>query len=560
MYVNRWVIGIGLIAAAGCTWYEPLTLDDAAYLEKLHRQAVQERVRAGHEMQRRPTVVKPLLPAEDPKAERWLLSLQKCVEVAIANNPNLQVVRLNPAIEETRVQNAAAAFDAIWRASAQLSRTEEISTSAVSTGDFESLFADPTGGGAGASEQREAVVNKAMLYRTELEKRLPTGGLFNISTGLQRIRSTNLIVSPNPYYASDVTLSVSHPLLRGAGVEVNRAGIRISRLNKHVAVERFRAELMSLLQKVEQGYWRLWFAYEDLKSRRTALQRAGETLKKVELRLQAGASSVPDVEQARQQYLQFKAEVLQGLERLHRADLQLRRLLGVVLDDRRMIQPSDEPSTAKLVPNWHEVVRQAMGHRPEVSQQRLAMASRQVALRAAKNSLLPKLDLQLLWRINGLGATTSDSYGVLTNNDFNDGELGLQFEWPIGNRSARADARRARLEFVQAMMQLRDVEQQVKQDVLDAFRSVSTTHAFIPIRREQLAASRKRLAAARVFYEQGRTTTDQLLEAEEEVATAERNLAAAVVNYNVALVNLELAKGTLLQYNNVVLEESAEDF
>jgi len=559
MRARRWMIGAVAILAVGCNWYYPLTLDDTAYLEELGQRTHVERIRLGHDTERQPKVVQPLLPAKDPKAEKWLLGLQRCIEIAVANNPNLQAVRLTPAIEETRVQNAAAVFDARLRTSALLSRTEEISTSAVSTGDFESLFADPAAGAAD-TEEREAVVNEAMDYRAELEKRLPTGGLFNIGTGLRRVESSNLIVMPNPYYATDLTMSLNHPLLRGAGVEANRANIRITRLNKDVAVTRFEAELMGLLQRVEQGYWQLVFAYADLASRRTAAERAEETLKKVELKLNAGAASVPEVEQARTQYLQFKAEVLQGLERLYEADLNLRRLMGVVLDDLRLIEPSDKPSTVEIVPSWQNVVRDAMSHRPEIAQQRLAIAARHVAFRASKNTLLPTLDLRLLWRISGLGSTTSDSYGVLTNNDFNDGELGLTLEWPIGNRSAMADVRRARLEFVQAIMQLRDVEQRVKQEVESAFRSVSTAYAFIPIRRDQVTSSQKRLDAARVFYEQGRTTTDQLLEAEAEVAAAERAFAFAVVSYNVALVNLELAKGTLLKYDNVILDESDEDF
>ena len=50
---------------------------------------------------------------------------------------------------------------------------------------------------------------------------------------------------------------------------------------------------------------------------------------------------------------------------------------------------------------------------------------------------------------------------------------------------------------------------------------------------------------------------DQKLRQQEQLAQAASAEAQAIANYNIAIANLERAKGTLLRYNNVVLQEQA---
>ena len=66
-------------------------------------------------------------------------------------------------------------------------------------------------------------------------------------------------------------------------------------------------------------------------------------------------------------------------------------------------------------------------------------------------------------------------------------QIGFDLEIPLGNREAKANLRRARLEYKKARKQLRDVEQGVKSEVTAAFRNVSTKFAFIPIQQGALA-------------------------------------------------------------------------
>jgi hypothetical protein len=95
--------------------------------------------------------------------------------------------------------------------------------------------------------------------------------------------------------------------------------------------------------------------------------------------------------------------------------------------------------------------------------------------------------------------------------------------------------------------------------VKTALREVETTWNEVAGRRQarfsfadQLSAIEQREAGGEQLTP---TFVNLKLQSQEELADAARLENEAVANYNIAIARLEFAKGTLLRYNNVVMEE-----
>ena len=144
-------------------------------------------------------------------------------------------------------------------------------------------------------------------------------------------------------------------------------------------------------------------------------------------------------------------------------------------------------------------------------------------------------------------------------------KIGLQFEIPIGNREARAIYQRTLLQRQQAIDQYRAQIEQVSLDVKTAFRDVQTSWDEMASTRQARFATADSLDAILLRERNNEPLTptfvQQLkLDTQERLANAERAEAQAVSSYNIAIAQLERSKGTLLRYDNVLLQEERTPF
>ena len=174
----------------------------------------------------------------------------------------------------------------------------------------------------------------------------------------------------------------------------------------------------------------------------------------------------------------------------------------------------------------------------------------------AKNQALPRFDLAFTVQANGLGTNSSDSFDQLTDFDFLDYVVQVDFEVPVGNRGPRAAARAARLQYAQAATAVRRSIEDIVADVNTSIRRLQSEF-------DQLSPRVSSAESAADFLNSVRAreitkSADQLeteLNSQEQLANARLDLLQTLVDYNRAIVNLERAKGTLLEFNNVVLED-----
>jgi len=415
-------------------------------------------------------------------------------------------------------------------------------------------------------------------FQSEVSKTTATGGTFALRNNTSYEWNSNPSNRFPSTWNTDMEAEFRHPLLQGAGVQFNRIagpsaipgfynGVSIARINHDISLADFELAVRNLASDVELAYWELYFAYRNLDSVIAGRDSALETWRKVYALFEAGAQGgeAENEAQAREQYYLFLGQVQNALSNLYSVENRLRYLMGLAATDGRLIRPADDPTTAKVEFDWHEVMPEALARNTELRRQSWQIKQRELQLVAAKNFLLPRLDAVGRYRWRGFGDDFIDpdndnppfdnAWETLTGGDFQEWQLGLQLSVPIGFRQPLAAVRNAQLQLVRERAVLEEQELEVTHQLTDAIRDVDRYYELAQSNFNRRSAAKQQVDAVRAAYDTGTVTLDLLLDAQRRLADAESSYYRSLVDYNLAIRSVHLRKGTLLEYNGVQLAE-----
>jgi hypothetical protein len=207
----------------------------------------------------------------------------------------------------------------------------------------------------------------------------------------------------------------------------------------------------------------------------------------------------------------------------------------------------------------------------------------ELQLLVARNQLLPQLNLQALYQLNGLGPHIDNALAVETGGpikgidprtaamasaaglnrntavfrNFDQWQVGLTYIVPIGFRGALANTRAAQYQVLRQRAFLEQIVHQTTHSLARFFLEVDANYKLFKTAQRLRQAAQIRLESARAYYEEGRTgfTIDRLLDAVNQYANAIANEAQYKTSYNTSIAALEEAKGTLLAYDNIAVNE-----
>ena len=213
-----------------------------------------------------------------------------------------------------------------------------------------------------------------------------------------------------------------------------------------------------------------------------------------------------------------------------------------------IIDPVDDVSSDRFdIPRLDECIRIALEERPDLTEARIGLRSRDVAVAVADNETMPKLDLVGSASVTGL----SESYGdSITDSFSNEGAetwtVGFNLEVPLGNRAARSRLARSRLQRDQALLSYRDLQLSAIEEVRRAHRSVLIAEKTIDARRKEMELKREELKNEQIKLESKVTTNFQVLEVASDLASRESDMVRALVDYRISLADLARAMGSSL--------------
>lgn len=361
----------------------------------------------------------------------------------------------------------------------------------------------------------------------------------------------------NPAYTGGLALTLTQPLLRNAGIEITKTFIKVAQNNAEVEQHVFRDRVLTVIATVEQTYWELVFANENLKVAQAALKAAEELLASNRAKAKAGVMSIVDVLQAEAAVASRVEQVLVAEKAIRDQEDQLRRLLNPGEAELRQdvrLTPTDQPVTVLEPISLQEAIDTAIEQRPEIVQAKKNVESGELNKQFARNQLLPTLSFQGTMGLAGLGKDYGDSVSKNFSADFYNYGAGLVLSYPLGNRSAISTYNKRQLEAKNAEAALASVRQQIIVGVREAVRRVQTDFKRIETTRSARIMAEKQLQAEQERLKVGLSTTRFVLDFQRDLATAQGNELRAIVDYNKSLSNLARHKATTLDRYHLELQ------
>jgi outer membrane protein TolC len=360
----------------------------------------------------------------------------------------------------------------------------------------------------------------------------------------------------NPSYTGGLVLTLTQPLLRNAGIDITKTFIHIAQNNATVEEHVFRDRVLTVLATVEQTYWEVVFANENLKVAEAALKAAQQLLGENRAKSKAGVMSIVDVLQAEAAVATRVEQVLVADKTIRDQEDQLRRLLNPAEEDLRQdlrLTPLDQPVVTLEPISLQEAIDTAIAQRPEIVQAKKNMESSDLNTKFAKNQILPTLSFQGTTGLAGLGGNYPNSVSSNFSGDFYNYGAGLVLSYPLGNRSAWSTYNKRQLEAKNAEASLVSVRQQIIVGVREAVRRVQTDFKRIETTRSARIMAEKQLQAEQERLKVGLSITRFVLEFQRDLATAQGNELRATIDYNKSLSNLARNKATTLDRYNLQL-------
>jgi outer membrane protein TolC len=203
-----------------------------------------------------------------------------------------------------------------------------------------------------------------------------------------------------------------------------------------------------------------------------------------------------------------------------------------------------------------ETVALALGGRPEIREQQIAVATAELQERVARNGTLPDLSLTAGVKLVGLNDSYHRSADHITSADYPSWNTGLRLAYPLGNDEALNDHARARVRLEQSRLRLRAVQDTVANEVRAAMREVAASRKQLDVAERGRSYAEERFRAFQKKHEVGLATTRDLLDVEHDLALARSNQIKARTDLAVSRDRLWRATGQLLEKRGV---EVADD-
>ena len=624
---NRWLHSALLAAwviAAGCQRLpyidqsKPVPHDNLGRVALEDKEVKQAELLTSSLKMQLPKVAKPRT-TNDPEAQEvWPMTLQQAIRIGLDNSEVVRVIAFgaqgipiggfeptplntgasagvasslgsgtlqtvyDPAILETQIATALSTFDTAFTTSVLWGNNVQPYNNGVQGGSL-----NLTG-----TKYPIVSVNDSATFQMGLSKQTETGATLGVVHNINwSYQNSSFLVWPSAY-TTNVQLTLTQPLLgsaplpgqpagRPVGLEANRAPIVIARLNADAAVWRFKAEVMAHCRSVEQQYWNLAQSHVQLWASDRAVSLAQEILNRENAELVVGRGTVADVAEAAQRLEQFNLDLVTRTSDVITTERQLRNILGLPPADNRRIIPVTPPTEARLEPDWDASLAQMLNFQPDIVQQQILVRVAELQLLIARNQLLPQLNFNALYQLNGLGQQLDSAEAVMTGaalkalnpvianeqthaglqsqpgmySNFVTWQLGFTFQAPLGMRSPLANTRQAQYILLRARAYLQQVVHQTTHSLARFFLEIDANYKQFKTASRLRAAAAQRLDAQRAYYEEGRITIDRFLDAVSQYATAVATEAQYKTTYNISIVALEEAKGTLLAYDNIAVAE-----
>jgi outer membrane protein TolC len=393
-----------------------------------------------------------------------------------------------------------------------------------------------------------------------------------------------------PDLSSNFQVKVTQNLLQGFGPGPNLRFIRIAKNNREISDVAFRLQIITTVDQIENMYWDLVYAFENVRVQKEALTYAQKALDDSKRQAQVGTVPPIQVVSSESTVATDQQNLIVAENNLQLQQLLMKNALSRSIEDPVLAEAEVIPTSTMQIPQEEAVVpiqdmiNDAIQHRAELAESRIDLNSRDLSSKAVRNAMLPTLDAFAYYGGSGVGGSVNQAiptcgttsatfcfnpakapppfqtsnnvgYGGTLNQLFNstapDKGLGLTLNIPLRNRAAQANEVRAQLEYRQAQVRMHQLENQVRIEVRNAQFDVKQNRAAVQAAQSAVDLARQTFDADQQKLKVGLTTQTAILQDASTVTTSESNLVSAKAAYEKSRIELDRATGLLLDHSGI---------
>ncbi|MGB6192911.1 MAG: TolC family protein, partial [Terracidiphilus sp.] len=425
--------------------------------------------------------------------------------------------------------------------------------------------------------------NNTNSYDFTYSQGFVTGTSATLGWNNSRVTTTSPFSTFSPEVMSNFKATVTQHLMQGAGIWVNNRLYYEAKLNRQITNSTFRQQILTTVNQVENIYWVVVSAYEDVQAKQQALEQSSKLASDTQKQLDIGTMAPLDVVQSNSTVATDKQALISSQSNLNFQQLILKQAIFRNLNDPALVAAAVIPTDRVILDELpeerqtpEELTQIAFKNRPELEQGVLSIKKDEITLRGTRQSLLPTLDVYGFYGAQGVGGDFNpncgffglpctpvpssgytDTLGNLVDGSSPDKGLGFNFQLPIRNRTAQADHARALIEYRQAEMHLEQLYTQIRMQVVNQQYALTNDRAQV---RASIAAqdyAQQSLDAEQKKLKLGASTTANVLLQERNLATASNNLITANLTYAKDRSLLYAVLAETLQHYGINLTEAA---
>ena len=425
-----------------------------------------------------------------------------------------------------------------------------------------------------------ALIQDTRTYQAQYSQYTDFGMYGQLTYSSQRLKFNSIDFDVNPYDAGYLDLYVTQNLLQGFGRPTIRRSIKVSKNNEKVSDLQFKQQVITTISAILNLYWDLVSFNEDLKARKDELATAQALFEDNKKQVQIGTLAPIEVTRAESQVYSSQQDLLISQTNLLQQETILKNALSrngvaspalaevhVVPLDTIQVPEKDE------LKSIDDLVKEALGRRVEIAEDRINIDSSQINLVGIRNGLKPTLQVFAELTNNGLSGSPNylspgspgipylnGGYGNLLaqvfRRDYPNYSAGLSLSIPLRNRAAQADYVTSALELRQSELSLQKAINQVRVDVQNAVIGLRQARVRYDSAVKARILQAQTLDADKKKYTLGASTVFQVVTDEQALSTAESAETQALANYSHARIAFDQALGTTLDVNNISVDEA----
>ena len=521
------------------------------------------------------------------------LSLNEAIRKALENNNNIEITRDDVRLQETQLRSLTGAYDTVLSVTPNYTRSSNTGTTASNDlrldAGINKFF--KRGGGSFSTFFNNSQTGNNSRGNTN----------FNQTSGLGTASSTT--------YFSNLGVTFNQPLFRNFKVDNTRRQIKIQRKRLQQSDADFRRQTIDVISQVQRVYWDLVFALRNQQNQLANVNLARENLRQIEVRIDVGAAAPLARAEVETELANREGELLSATQQVSTTENTLKSLILRDSNSPEWTQayvPTDTPIYSDEPVIVEDAIKDAFANRPELQRLRLQREVTVIDIDYFRNQTKPRVDLVSSFSLGGLSLGNQNTAGgtipQFTGNEavlrqnlnillrrfegfeipnpninfsgvpayFNGGSfrafrnlfradaptysVGITFELPFRNTTAKANLAGARIQQQQTDTQMRLQEQTIVADVRNAVQAVETSRQRVLTARRARANAEIQLEGERRLFEVGRSTTFLLFQRENALTNARNAEIRAETDYNKSLSDLQRAASTTFRINNIEVD------